>query len=200
MTVKLTSSQVSIPSGGTIDFDAAAAAYAALLRDVNDNELLDTQAIAEAVNQVGISNATTGNAPAVVARGGDTNINLELTPKGSGIVTVNSKGLSLILQAHKTTVGANQTAAEIFEFTTPFALTLVNVQVYCTATAATASVDVREAGVSVLSAAATPSAGAVVTPTISDSAIASGAALTVNVTTDGTGSITDLTVTMRFTY
>lgn len=107
---------------------------------------------------------------------------------------------SLILQAHKSAVAVSQADVEVFEFTTPFALILANVQVYCTATAATASVDVKEAGTTVLSAAVTPSAGAVAAGTIADAAIAGGAAVTVHVTTNGSGTITDLTVTLRFTY
>lgn len=104
----------------------------------------------------------------------------------------------MIVQAHKTSVGASQADVEIFEFTAPVALTLVGVQVYCTATAAAASVNVKEAGVSVLSSAVTPTANAVANGTISDSSIASGAAVTVRVTTDATGSISDLTVTLIF--
>jgi phosphatidate phosphatase APP1 len=100
--------------------------------------------------------------------------------------------------ATKSSVGTGQSDVEIFEWTAPQALILAEVQVYCTATAATASVDVKEAGTTVLSAAATPTAGSVVKPTISDAAIASGAAVTVHVTTNGTGTITDLTVTLRF--
>jgi hypothetical protein len=104
----------------------------------------------------------------------------------------------IIVQAIKGSVGASQADVEIFEFRAPAALTLEEVQVYCTATDANASVDVKEAGVSVLEAAATPQAGAVVRPTITDAAIASGAAVTVHVMTDGTGSITDLHVTLIF--
>ena len=102
--------------------------------------------------------------------------------------------------AAKTTVAINQTDIEIFEYTAHQALTLVDVQVYCTATAATATVDVKEAGTTVLTAVATPVAGAVVKPAITDSAIASGAAVTVHVTTNGTGTITDLAITLRFKY
>lgn len=100
--------------------------------------------------------------------------------------------------AHKASVGASLTDVEIFEFTAPAALTLVGVQVYCTATAATASVTVKEAGVSVLSAAVTPTANTVVNGTISDANIASGAPVTVHVTTNSTGSVTDLTATLIF--
>lgn len=95
-------------------------------------------------------------------------------------------------------VGSNQSGAEIYKFDPAENLTLEEVQVYCTASAATASVDVREAGVSMLSAPATPSAGNVVKPTVSDAALASTNLLTVNVTTDGTGTISNLTVTMLF--
>jgi hypothetical protein len=100
----------------------------------------------------------------------------------------------MVVQAHKSSVGNSQSDAEIFEFTAPLAMTLSEVQVYCTATAATASVDVKEAGITVLSA------GAVVKPTVSDPDIASGAAVTVHVTTNGTGTITDLTVTLVFEF
>ena len=103
-----------------------------------------------------------------------------------------------IVQAHKSSVAISQSDVEVFEFTAPEALTLSEVQVYCTATAATATVEVKEAGTTVLSAAATPVAGTVVKPTIADSAIANAAAVTVHVTTDGTGTITDLTVTLIF--
>ncbi len=104
----------------------------------------------------------------------------------------------VVVQAVKSAVAINQSDVEVFEYTAHQALILSDVQVYCTATVATSTVDVKEAGTTVLSAAATPAAGTVVKPTISDSAIASGAAVTVHVTTNGTGTITDLTVTLRF--
>lgn len=112
---------------------------------------------------------------------------------------LNATDSYVVVQAIKSSVNVSQTDAEIFEFTAPAALTLTGVQVYCTATAVTASVDVKEAGTTVLSSAVTPSANAVVTGTISDSAIASGSAVTVHATTDATGTITDLSVTLVFT-
>ena len=75
-----------IRSGAVINFDAAAGAYASLITDVNDNELLDTKGVASAVNQLGIANAATGTSPIIEARGGDTNISIQLLPKGSGVV------------------------------------------------------------------------------------------------------------------
>ncbi len=103
-----------------------------------------------------------------------------------------------VVTAHRGSVGANETGTEIFEFDPPEDLTLEEVQVYCTATAATASVDVKEGGTSVLSAAATPTAGSVVKPTVSDGDISADNNVTVHVTTNATGSITDLAVTLLF--
>ena len=122
--------------------------------------------------------------------------------KGSEQVVIDSSGTlyrdCVIVQAHKSSVSSSQDDVEIFEFTAPVALTLVGVQVYCTAVTATASVNVKEAGTSVLSSAVTPAAGDVVDGTISDADIAKDAAVTVHATTDANGSITDLTVTLLF--
>src|SRR5687767_14881772 len=71
-----------------------------------------------------------------------------------------------ILSVHRASVGINETGTEIFEFDPAEALTLEEVQVYCSATAATASVDVKEAGTTMLSSPATPVAGSVVKPTV----------------------------------
>lgn len=52
--------------------------------DTNGNELLKVTATASAVNEVTLANAAAGNAPALSATGGDTNISIALTPKGTG--------------------------------------------------------------------------------------------------------------------
>ena len=54
------------------------------IRDENGNEQIIFQTTASAVNQLDITNAATGNAPEISATGGDSNIDLKLTPKGSG--------------------------------------------------------------------------------------------------------------------
>lgn len=59
------------------------------LMDGNGNEVLKMGAgTASAVNEVTITNAATGNKPAISATGGDTNIGIEITPKGTGVFTV----------------------------------------------------------------------------------------------------------------
>lgn len=102
------------------------------------------------------------------------------------------------LQAYKGSVSSSQNDVEVFEFTAPTDLELHSVQVYCTDVAANASVNVKSNGVVVLSSAITPIANTVAAGEVSSPIIAGGSAVTVHVTTDSTGSITDLCVTLIF--
>jgi len=54
--------------------------------DENGNEQIIFQTTSSAVNQLDVTNAATGNPPEISATGGDTNISLKITPKGSGQV------------------------------------------------------------------------------------------------------------------
>ena len=56
----------------------------------DDLELLSFIETANAVNELSVANAAAGGAPALSATGDDTNINLTLTPKGTGAVDVSS--------------------------------------------------------------------------------------------------------------
>jgi len=56
--------------------------------DENGNEQIIFQTTSSAVNQIDVTNAATGNGPIISSTGGDTNINLNLTPKGSGVVMI----------------------------------------------------------------------------------------------------------------
>jgi hypothetical protein len=56
--------------------------------DANGNEQIIFQTTSSAVNQFDVTNAATGNAPELSATGGDTNIDLKLTPKGTGQVVI----------------------------------------------------------------------------------------------------------------
>ena len=56
--------------------------------DENGNEQIIFQTTSSAVNQIDVTNAATGSGPTISSTGGDTNINLNLTPKGSGVVMI----------------------------------------------------------------------------------------------------------------
>ena len=58
--------------------------------DTNGNESMLFTATASAVNELTVANAATGNRPTISATGGDTNIGINLTPKGTGVVAVNN--------------------------------------------------------------------------------------------------------------
>jgi len=62
------------------------------IADENGNEQIVFQTTGSAVNEVLIGNAATGNAPVINANGGDTNIDLNITPKGVGRATFNGQG------------------------------------------------------------------------------------------------------------
>lgn len=59
------------------------------IRDENDNEQIIFTTTASAVNYLNITNAATTNAPNITAAGDDSNIDLNLTPKGTGEVVLN---------------------------------------------------------------------------------------------------------------
>jgi hypothetical protein len=62
------------------------------IEDDSNNEYIKFTKTASAVNEVTVANAATTNPPAISATGGDTNIDLNLTPKGIGRATFNGGG------------------------------------------------------------------------------------------------------------
>ncbi len=64
-------------------------ADAGFIADANGNEQIIFQTTASAVNELEVTNAATGNNPAIAASGGDTNVGLEFTAKGSGYIKFN---------------------------------------------------------------------------------------------------------------
>ena len=58
------------------------------LNDTNGNELIAVTATGSAVNEITVANAATGNAPSVVASGGDSNVSLKISGKGTSGVTL----------------------------------------------------------------------------------------------------------------
>jgi hypothetical protein len=58
------------------------------LNDSNGNEEIKFTTTASAVNEFTIANAATGNGPEISATGSDTNIDLKITPKGTGKINL----------------------------------------------------------------------------------------------------------------
>ena len=62
--------------------------------DVNGLELLNLTATGSAVNELTLANSATGNNPVLSATGGDTNVGITLTPKGTGEIVVAAGNLN----------------------------------------------------------------------------------------------------------
>ena len=58
------------------------------IADANGNESVVFGTTSSAVNEVKITNAATGNDPLIAANGGDSNIDLAISPKGSGEIVI----------------------------------------------------------------------------------------------------------------
>lgn len=54
--------------------------------DANNNEILEFDAVASAVNFFRLANSATGNRVVFSTQGDDTNVGLDIQPKGSGVV------------------------------------------------------------------------------------------------------------------
>lgn len=65
------------------------------IADPSGNEQVKFTQTSSAVNEFTVKNATTGNAPELQASGNDTNIDINLVPKGTGTVKAGGKQLAL---------------------------------------------------------------------------------------------------------
>lgn len=92
-------------------------ANAGFIADANGNELLEFTATASAVNQITLANSAAGNAPSLSATGSDTNININLIPKGSGVVQVSGVTVDTVSGSatltNKTINGSNNTITNV---------------------------------------------------------------------------------------
>ena len=64
------------------------------ISDTNGNELINLTATSSAVNEITLANAATGNAPSITASG-ETNVSLNLVPKGTGTLQGNGSALKI---------------------------------------------------------------------------------------------------------
>ena len=62
------------------------------IQDENGNEQLVFQTTGSAINEFELTNSATGNAPQIAVTGDDSNIDMNITPKGVGRATFNGQG------------------------------------------------------------------------------------------------------------
>lgn len=64
------------------------------IADANGNEQIIMNATSSAVNEISITNAATGNPPSIASSGGDTNVALNISSKGTGAINLKSANTS----------------------------------------------------------------------------------------------------------
>lgn len=65
------------------------------IADANGNEQIKFNTTASAVNEITITNAAAGSDPSIAVTGGDTNIDLNLISKGTGVIQANGNPIAL---------------------------------------------------------------------------------------------------------
>lgn len=83
------------------------------INDTNGAELIKVTATGSAVNEVTLANAATGNNPALSATGDDTNVGIDVTPKGTGEFNVTSSFMSGVFSDRVNNIGNTGTAVTI---------------------------------------------------------------------------------------
>jgi hypothetical protein len=100
-------------NGFNIAFDNATG-----IDDDSGNQQIIFTKTASAVNEVTIANAATGANPNFTASGDDTNIGINLTPKGTGAITFNGTGKIQAVKEKVTVTAVATTGSTNFDFLT----------------------------------------------------------------------------------
>ncbi len=88
------------------------------IADTSGNELLKVTATGSAVNELTLANAAASGNPTLSATGGDTNIGIDLTPKGLGAIKLTSLGSIEALQERATIAATGTTGTVNFDVLT----------------------------------------------------------------------------------
>lgn len=178
------------------------------IADANGNEMLIFDTTASAVNEITFVNAATTTSPQIKSTGGDTNIDLLLVPKGTGIVKGELKRFMVRLveaatdQATGTAIGGDYRISNR-------AITIKAVGSYCdtAGTTGTYTVDINEAGTTIMStnkitvdSTEKSSETAATPPAVTDAAIAADAIITFDVDAVQTTKAKGLVVWIDYVY
>ena len=178
------------------------------IADANGNELLIFTTIASAVNEITVSNGATGNAPSLSASGGDTNIDILLTPKGTGIVKGTLHRFAVRLVDSATDVATGTAIGGDIRISNR-AITIKAVGAYndTAGTTGTMTIDINEAGSTIMTtnkvnidSTHKTSTTASTQPTLTDTSIASDGIITIDVDAVHTTKAKGLVVWIDYVY
>jgi len=177
------------------------------ISDTNGNELIKFTSVASAINEITITNAATGTSPSISATGGGTDIDINLVPKGAGIVKGELKRFMVRLVASDTDQAVANSVGGDYRISNR-AITIKAVGSYCdtAGTTGTYTIDINEAGTTILSTKITvdstekSSETAATAPVISDASIAADAVITFDVDAVQTTKAKGLVVWIDYVY
>lgn len=177
------------------------------ISDTNGNELFKFTATGSAVNEFTVINAATGNPVQLQATGGDTDIGITLAPKGAGIVKGELKRFMVRLLGNTTDTAIATLISGDYRISNR-AITVKAVGAYVDTAGTTnlTTVDINEAGTTILSTKITidstekSSETAATPPVISDSAIAADAIVTFDIDAIQTTAAKGLVVWIDYVY
>jgi len=178
------------------------------IADANGNEMLIFDTTASAVNEITFVNAATTTAPQIQATGGDTNIDLLLVPKGTGIVKGELKRFMVRLVASDTDQATGTAIGGDYRISNR-AITVKAVGSYCdtAGTTGTYTVDINEAGTTIMAtnkitvdSTEKSSETAATPPAVTDAAIAADAIITFDVDAVQTTKAKGLVVWIDYVY
>jgi hypothetical protein len=160
------------------------------IADANGNELFIFTTTASAVNEITFANAATGGSPTFTASGGDTNIDINLVAKGTGVVKGTYERFSVRLIDSATAITTGTSKGGDFRISSR-AITIKKVGAYVDTAPTGASlltIDINEAGTTIMStnkitldASEKTSETAATAPAVTDTAIAADAIITFDV-------------------
>lgn len=197
-------------SGANADITSMSALTGALqaptqVNDSNGNEVVKFGSTASAVNEVTVTNKATGTGPTIAATGGDTDIDLSLVSKGAGVVKANGVNVLLeslvVFASDLTTALTTGTGKGVFFM--PYAMTVIEVFAGLATpqtSGSTFTVDINDGGTTIISTKITidntedTSLTAATPPVISDTALAKGAKITIDIDQVGDGTAKGLVV------
>ena len=177
------------------------------ISDTNGNELIKFTSVASAINEITITNAATGTSPSISATGGGTDIDINLVPKGAGIVKGTLHRFMVRLVASDTDQAVANSVGGDYRISNR-AITIKAVGSYCdtAGTTGTYTIDINEAGTTILSTKITvdstekSSETAATAPVISDASIAADAVITFDVDAFQTTKAKGLVVWIDYVY
>lgn len=178
------------------------------IADANGNEAIIFTTTASAVNEFTFTNAATGTSPSIAATGGDTNIDIIFTPKGTGIVKGTYHRFQVTLVDSTTDVATGTAIGGDFRIS-KYAITVKAVGAYVDTAGTTGlmTIDINEAGTTIMSSnkitldsTEKSSETAATAPGITDSAIAADAIVTIDVDGVQTTKAKGLKVWIDYVY